>query len=350
VISSHLLQSSEHSVYPVGTSGPTTQPKKVLVTGAAGNIGYALCPLIAQGDMLGPDQPIILHLLEIAAALEKAEAVAMELRDCAFPLLKDILVTSDETTAFTDVDFVIFVGAYPRKQGMERKDMIEINAKIFAGQGKILDQVAKKSVKVLVVGNPANTNCLITATAAPSLNKHNFSALTRLDHNRAHYQVAAKANVAISQVKNVCIWGNHSNTQFPDLTYATINSRPATQVFNKEWIENEFVSTVQQRGAVVIQKRGLSSACSAAKAIVDHMHDWVHGTPQGEFVSMGVLSDGSYGIPAGLIYSFPVTISSNGEAKIVQGLAINDFARKMMDRTAQELLEEKAVAFKICGL
>jgi len=305
--------------------------------------------LIAQGDMLGPKQPVILHLLDIAACLEKAQAVAMELCDCAFPLLQGIVVTSDETVAFTDVDYVIFVGAFPRKQGMERKDMIEINAKIFAGQGKVLDQVAKKDVKVLVVGNPANTNCLITATAAPSLNKHNFTALTRLDHNRARYQVAEKAGVSVSDVKNVCIWGNHSNTQFPDLSHATVKGKPAPEVVDKEWSEKDFVATVQQRGAVVIQKRGLSSAFSAAKAIVDHMHDWVNGTPEGEFVSMGVYSDGSYGVKAGLIYSFPVTVK-DGQYKIVQGLKISDFARKSMDATAAELEEEKSVSFGICGL
>jgi len=325
-------------------------PKKVLVTGAAGNIGYALCPLIAQGDMFGPNQQLILHLLEIAPVIEKAEAVAMELRDCAFPLLKGIVVTSDETVAFTDVDYVIFVGAYPRKQGMERKDMIEINAKIFSGQGKILDQVAKKDVKVLVVGNPANTNCLLTATAAPSLSKSNFSALTRLDHNRAHYQLAEKTSSAMGEVKNVCIWGNHSNTQFPDLSHASVKGKPATEAVSQEWAQGEFVSTVQQRGAVIIQKRGLSSAFSAAKAIVDHMHDWVVGTPEGQFVSMGVLSDGNtYGVPQGLIYSFPVSCK-DGKATIVTGLTVNDYQRKMMDATAAELAEEKEVAFKICGL
>lgn len=300
--------------------------------------------------MLGPNQPVILHLLEIAPALEKAEAVAMELRDCAFPLLRGIVVTSDETVAFTDVDYVIFVGAFPRKQGMERKDMIEINAGIFAGQGKILDKVAKKDVKVLVVGNPANTNCLITATAAPSLKKSNFSALTRLDHNRAHFQVAEKAGAGVSDVKNVIIWGNHSNTQFPDLAHAVVGGKPAPSVINDQaWSEGEFVKVVQQRGAVIIQKRGLSSAFSAAKAIVDHMHDWVLGTPEGEWVSMGVVSDGSYGIKAGLVYSFPVTCK-NGEATIVQGLSISDFARKLMDATAAELEEEKDVSFKKVGL
>jgi NAD-dependent malate dehydrogenase len=299
--------------------------------------------------MLGRDQEVILHLLEIEAAIQKAEAVAMELRDCAFPLLKEIVVTSDERTAFTNVEYVIFVGAFPRKQGMERKDMIEINAKIFSGQGKILDEVAKKNVKVLVVGNPANTNCLITATAAPSLSKSNFSALTRLDHNRAHSQVAEKANAPIPDVKNVCIWGNHSSTQFPDVAHAKIQGKPATEVLKDDaWVQREFITTVQQRGATVINKRGLSSAFSAAKAIVDHMHDWVHGTKDGEFVSMGVYSDGSYGVPAGLIYSFPVTIK-DGQAKIVQGLPVSDFAKKLMDGTTKELQEEKDVAFKIVG-
>jgi len=207
----------------------------------------------------------------------------------------------------------------------------------------------KKDVKVLVVGNPANTNCLITATAASSLNKHNFTALTRLDHNRARYQVAEKAGVSVSDVKNVCIWGNHSNTQFPDLAHATVKGKPANQVVPQEWAEKDFVQTVQQRGAVIIQKRGLSSAFSAAKAIVDHMHDWVHGTPEGEFVSMGVWSDGSYGIKEGLLYSFPVTVK-DGQYKIVQGLPVSEYARKMMDATAAELQDEKEVSFKICGL
>jgi len=301
--------------------------------------------------MFGKDQPVSLHLLEIPNAIAKADAVAMELRDCAFPLLRDVLVTDDAKIAFTDVDYVIFVGAFPRLQGMERKDLIEKNATIFSTQGKILDEVAKKSCKVLVVGNPANTNCLITATSAPSLPKENFSALTRLDHNRAIYQVAEKTNSLITDVKNVFIWGNHSNTQFPDLFHASVNGKPAAEVINDDtWSQGEFVSTVQKRGAAVIERRGLSSAFSAAKAIVDHMHDWVHGTPDGSNISMGVISDGSYGITPGIVYSFPVSVSKDGKVNIIQGLSINDFARGKMDATLNELTEERDVAFKICNI
>jgi len=325
-------------------------PVKVLVTGAAGNIGYALVPLIAAGDMFGPDQRVDLHILEITAALGKAEAVVMELTDCAFPLLNNVLVTDDARQAFTDVDYVIFVGAFPRLQGMERKDLIEKNAKIFSDQGKILNEVAKKTAKVLVVGNPANTNCLITATSAPSIPKDNFSCLTRLDHNRARSQVALKAGVSVSEVKNVFIWGNHSSTQFPDLSHGLVGGKSAAEVINDDgWVKGDFISIVQKRGAAVIDKRGLSSAFSAAKAIVDHMHDWVHGTPEGEHVSMGVPSDGSYGIPEGLIFSFPVSIK-DGKASIVQGFEINDFSRGKIDATQNELLDEKKVAFAICGL
>jgi malate dehydrogenase len=321
-----------------------------LVTGAAGNIGYALVPLIAQGDMFGKDQPVSLHLLEIPNAIGKAEAVALELQDGAFPLLRDVLVTADAKQAFTDVDYVIFVGAFPRLQGMERKDLIEKNAQIFSSQGKILDEVAKKSVKVLVVGNPANTNCLITAVSAPSIPRENFSALTRLDHNRALTQTSAKAGVRLPEVKNVVIWGNHSNTQFPDLSHAIISGKSASSVINDDnWVKQDFVSTVQKRGAVIIEKRGLSSAFSAAKAIVDHMHDWVLGTPEGSFVSMGVPSDGSYGITEGIIYSFPVECK-NGKATIVKGLEISEFAREKMDATLKELENEKETAFTICNI
>jgi len=265
-------------------------------------------------------------------------------------IFSDVLVTADAKEAFTDVDYVIFVGAFPRLAGMERKDLIEKNAQIFSGQGKILDEVAKKTVKVLVVGNPANTNCLITATSAPSIPKENFTALTRLDHNRARSQVALKAGVSVSDVHNVYIWGNHSSTQFPDLSHATVGGKPASEVIKDDaWSKGEFISTVQKRGAAVIDKRGLSSAFSAAKAIVDHMYDWVHGTPEGEHVSMAVPSDGSYGIPEGIVYSFPVSIK-DGKPSIVQGYEINEFSRGQMDATLKELLEEKTVAFGICGL
>jgi len=321
-----------------------------LVTGAAGNIGYALVPLIAAGHMFGQDQRVDLHLLEIKDALGKAEAVSMELTDCAFPLLNNVLVTDDAREAFTDVDYVIFVGAFPRLAGMERKDLIEKNAQIFSSQGKILNEVAKKTAKVLVVGNPANTNCLITATSAPSIPKENFSCLTRLDHNRARSQVALKAGVPVGDVKNVFIWGNHSSTQFPDLSHGLVGGKAAAEVINDEaWVKGDFISIVQKRGAAVIEKRGLSSAFSAAKAIVDHMHDWVHGTPAGEHVSMGVPSDGSYGIPEGIVFSFPVSIK-DGAASIVQGFEINEFSRGKIDATLNELVDEKKVAFGICGL
>jgi len=300
--------------------------------------------------MFGQDQPIDLHMLEIPSALGKTEAVAMELTDCAYPLLRNVLVTADAKEGFTDVDYVIFVGAFPRLQGMERKDLIEKNATIFSEQGKILDQVAKKTCKVLVVGNPANTNCLITATCAPSIPKENFTCLTRLDHNRARSQVALKAGVPTSDVHNVCIWGNHSSTQFPDFSHAKIGTKKGTEVItDEEWVKGEFVSVVQKRGAAVIAARGNSSAFSAAQAIVDHMHDWVHGTNEGEYVSMGVPSDGSYDIPEGVVYSYPVTIK-DGKASIVQGLQVSEFAREKMDATLKELQEEKAVAFGICGL
>jgi len=322
---------------------------KVIVTGAAGNIGYALVPLIAQGSMFGADQPLILHLLEIANAIDKGQAVEMELDDCAFPLLRGVVVTSDPREAFTDVDYAVFVGSFPRLKGMERKDLIAKNAEIFSGQGKILNEVAKKTCKVLVVGNPANTNCLITASVAPTIPKENFTALTRLDHNRAVYQVAHKAGVPISEVKNTCIWGNHSNTQFPDISHATVSGKPALELFESSWVQDEFIPIVQKRGATVIEKRGASSAFSAAKAIVDHMHDWVHGTPEGQFVSMAVPSDGSYGIPEGIVYSFPVSIK-DGKATIVQGLEVNEFARGKMDATLAELVEEKETAFALCGL
>jgi len=323
---------------------------KVTVTGAAGNIGYALVPLIAQGDMFGPKQDLCLTLLEVAPVLPKAEAVAMEIQDCAFPLVKEIICTSDSKEAFTDVDYVIFVGAFPRRDGMERKDLIEKNASIFSEQGKILDEVAKKSVKVLVVGNPANTNCLITAKCAPSIPRENFSCLTRLDHNRALYQVAHKAGVNVGEVTNVTIWGNHSGTQFPDLSSALINGSNAAEIINDtEWVKGEFISTVQQRGAMVIKQRGLSSAFSAAKAIVDHMHDWVNGTKEGQHVSMGIFADGHYGIDDEIIYSFPVTIK-DGKFEVVQDIKIDEFAREKMNATRDELKEEAEIAFQIVGL
>jgi malate dehydrogenase len=300
--------------------------------------------------MFGANQPLILHVLEIPQVMKALEGIKMELEDCGYPTLKGVVCTSDEKTAFTDIEYVIFVGAFPRKQGMERKDLIGKNASIFSGQGKALDQYAKKNVKVLVVGNPANTNCLITLKHAPSIPKENFTCLTRLDHNRTKYQLAHKASVGVEDVKNCIIWGNHSSTQFPDARYATIKGQNAVTLLNdNNWLQNEFISTVQQRGAAVINARGFSSAFSAANAIVDHMRDWVHGTPAGEYVSMGVLTDGSYGISDELIFSYPVTCK-DGKYHIVQGLEIDDFAKGKIEITRKELAEEKAMAYEIVGI
>jgi malate dehydrogenase len=300
--------------------------------------------------MFGADQPVILHMLEIPQAKQALDGIVMELEDCAYPLLHGVVPSVDAVEAFTNVDYVLFVGAFPRKDGMERKDLIGKNATIFSEQGKILDRVANKNVKVLVVGNPANTNCLIVAKHAPSIPRENFSALTRLDHNRAKTQVAIKAKVGVDKVKNTIIWGNHSGTQFPDVSHATVSGKPAAEALgDTNWIQNEFVKTVQSRGAAVIKARGLSSAFSAANAIVNHMHDWVHGTPAGEHVSMAVLGNGAYGIKEELIYSYPVTCK-DGKWKIVEGLSVSDFAREKMDVTRKELVEERAMAFEIVGL
>jgi malate dehydrogenase len=300
--------------------------------------------------MLGPDQPVILHMLEIPQAKQALDGIVMELEDCAYPLLAGVLPSVDAVEAFTDVDVVLFVGAFPRKDGMERKDLIAKNAQIFSEQGKVLDKVAKKDVKVVVVGNPANTNCLIVMKHAPSIPKENFTALTRLDHNRAKSQVALKAKVPVDHVKNTLIWGNHSGTQFPDLSHALIGGKPAAEVLkDDQWVQNDFVKTVQQRGAAVIKARGLSSAFSAANAIVNHVHDWLVGTPAGEFVSMAVAAEGSYGIKDEIIYSYPVTCL-NGKWTIVQNLPVSDFARDKMEITRKELVEERGMAFEIVGL
>jgi len=323
------------------------EPVRVLITGAAGQIGYALLPLIAKGDMFGPKQPVILHLLEIPQVLKALEGIQMELEDCGFPTLKGVVATSDEKTAFTDVDYIIFVGAFPRKDGMERKDLIAKNASIFSGQGKVLDQYAKKSVKVLVVGNPANTNCLITMKNAPSVPKENFSALTRLDHNRAKYQLAHKAGGSPGDVHNPIIWGNHSNTQYPDARFATLKGEKLTGLIKDEhWVQNDFVTTVQQRGASVIKARGASSAFSAANAIVDHMRDWVLGTAGDHWVSMGVLADGSYGISDEIVFSYPVTCK-DGKVHIVQGLELDEFSKGKIEITRKELNDERHMAFEL---
>eukprot|EP01111_Echinosteliopsis_oligospora_P013900 TRINITY_DN510_c0_g1_i1.p1 TRINITY_DN510_c0_g1~~TRINITY_DN510_c0_g1_i1.p1 ORF type:complete len:375 (-),score=111.91 TRINITY_DN510_c0_g1_i1:55-1071(-) len=335
----------------------TTQaPARVLITGAAGQIAYSLVFMVARGDMLGPKQPVILHLLDIPAAQEGLNGVVMELEDCALPLLAGIVATTDVKTAFTDVDFALMVGAMPRREGMERADLLKANAAIFKVQGKALNDYSSKNVKVVVVGNPANTNALLAQMSAPNLPKENFSALTRLDHNRAKAQIANRLKVSVGQVKNVAIWGNHSSTQYPDVTSGVVVDFPkqgekssvADAVKDQAWLQGEFIKTVQQRGAAVIKLRKLSSAASAAKAIVDHMRDWVLGTPEGEYVSMGVYSEGSYGIKEGLIYSFPVSCK-DGKYTIIQGLAVDDFSRKLMKDTEDELVSEKETAVQFLG-
>nr|AUW34351.1 cytosolic malate dehydrogenase [Nerita yoldii] len=331
-----------------------TDPVKVLVTGAAGQIAYSLLYSVAKGDVFGKDTPITLVLLDIPPMAGVLDGVVMEMQDCALPLLKEVIATTEEAVAFDKIDAALLVGAMPRKEGMERKDLLAANVKIFKSQGMALDKYAKKTVKVVVVGNPANTNALICSKFAPSIPPENFSCLTRLDQNRAQAQIAARAGVACSAVKNVVIWGNHSSTQYPDVNHATVEINGKTlSVFDAikddSWLKNEFIATVQQRGAAVIKARKLSSAMSAAKAICDHMRDWWAGTPKGQWVSMGVVSDGSYGIEKGLVYSFPVEIGSNHSYKIVQGLPINDFSREKMDNTMKELIQERDMALEACN-
>jgi malate dehydrogenase len=316
-------------------------PVRVLVTGAAGQIGYALLFRIAAGDMLGKDQPVILHLLEITPALPALNGVAMELSDCAFPLLAGIVCTDDVNVAAKDVDYALLVGARPRGAGMERKDLLEANGAIFSPQGKALNAHARRSVKVLVVGNPANTNALIAQSNAPDLDPNCFTAMVRLDHNRAMSQLADKTGAHNSDVKKMIIWGNHSSTQYPDIHHATVKGKPALSLVDQAWYEKEFIPTVQQRGAAVIKARGSSSAASAANAAIDHMRSWALGTDDGDWVSMGIPSDGSYGIAPGVIYGYPVTCK-NGKFAIVQGLEINAFSRSRMDATDKELREERA--------
>lgn len=316
------------------------QPVRVTVTGAAGQISYSLLFRIASGSMLGPDQPVILQMLEITPALEALKGVAMELEDCAFPLLAGTVCTDDPMVAFKDSDYALLVGARPRGPGMERKDLLEANAAIFSVQGKAIDAVANKNIKVLVVGNPANTNSLIAQRNAPSINPRQFTAMTRLDHNRGMAQLANKTGKTVNDVKNVIIWGNHSATQYPDISKATVAGQAAESLVDRDWYENDYIPTVQQRGAAIIKARGASSAASAANAAVDHMRSWALGTAEGEWVSMGVYSDGSYGIEKGLIYSFPC-VCKNGDWEIVQGLEISDFSREKMQVTEQELREER---------
>lgn len=322
-------------------------PVRVCVTGAAGQIAYSLLPNIASGRMLGPDTPIILHLLEVSVAQHALRGVVMELEDGAYPLLRQIVTTTDPAVAFKDVDIAILVGAFPRKQGMERKELLEKNAGIFKEQGAAIDQYASRNVKVLVVGNPANTNCLICKHYAPSIPAENFSALTRLDHNRAKAQIAMRLNLPVTQVKNVIIWGNHSSTQYPDVSHGSAAGKVIREAIQDDtYLNGEFIKTVQVRGAAIIEARKLSSAMSAAQAIIDHINNWVLGTPEGEWVSMAVPSDGSYGIEPGLIYSYPVTCKG-GKYTIVQGLSIDDFSRQKMDITKQELVEERKAALGI---
>ena len=323
-------------------------PVRVAVTGAAGQIGYALLFRIAAGDMLGPDQPVILHLLEITPALPALRGVVMELNDCAFPLLAGVVATDDANVAFKDVDFALLVGSRPRGPGMERKDLLEVNGGIFAPQGRALNAHAKRSVKVLVVGNPANTNALIAQANAPDLDPGCFTAMVRLDHNRALSQLAEKTGVHTTDIRKVTVWGNHSSTQYPDLHHATVGGKPALSLVDREWYEKTFIPVVQQRGAVIIKARGASSAASAAGAAIDHMRTWVTGTPAGDWVSMSVPSDGSYGIAPGVMFGYPVTCR-NGRYSIVQGLEIDAFSRVRIAATEQELREERAGVEHLLG-
>lgn len=315
------------------------QPVRVAVTGAAGQISYSLLFSIASGRMLGADQPVILQLLEIPPAMEALHGVVMELDDCAFPLVQEVIATDNPDVAFKDAECVLLVGSRPRGPGMERKDLLEANAAIFSVQGKSLNDNAAKNVRVLVVGNPANTNCLIAQRNAPDIDPRQFTAMTRLDHNRAMSQLAQKTGKHVNDVKGLAIWGNHSATQYPDIAHATVAGEPAYGLVDQAWVEVEFITTVQQRGAAIIKARGLSSAASAANAAVEHMRDWVAGT-NGEVVSMGIYSDGSYGITERLIYSFPC-VCENGDWKIVQDLEISDFSREKMSSTEKELIEER---------
>ena len=315
-------------------------PIHIAVTGAAGQISYSLLFRLASGALLGPKQPIILHLLEITPALNALQGVVMELKDCASPLLHRVEITDDPMVAFKNVDYAFLVGARPRSAGMERKDLLEVNAEIFAVQGKALNAVARRDVKILVTGNPANTNALIALKNAPDLRPENFSAMSRLDHNRAINQLAEKCGVLTTDVKNVIIWGNHSTTQYPDLNHAKIKGQDALSLVEKSWFINDFIPSVQQRGAAVIQARGLSSAASAANAAVDQMRNWALGTAEGDWVSMGVLSDGSYGIAKDLIYSFHVTVV-DGKASIVKGLVIDEFSKQRLKDSEIELKEER---------
>jgi len=314
---------------------------RVAITGAAGQIGYQLCFRIAAGDMLGNDQPVVLQLLEITPALSALEGVVMELRDAAFPLLTDIVATDDAETAFNGCDYALLVGARPRGPGMERSDLLSANGQIFGPQGAALNKVASRDVKLLVVCNPANTHALIAQAAAPDLDPRNFTAMTRLDHNRALAQLAGKLGIHHSELSNMVIWGNHSTTQYPDIRFARANGAPVAGEVEQEWYRSTFIPKVQKRGAEIIKARGASSAASAASAAIDHIRNWAYGTPEGDWVSMAVPSDGSYGIEPGVVYSFPC-VCENGNYRIVQDLDIDDFSRERMDATDAELRDERA--------
>jgi malate dehydrogenase len=324
-----------------------SQPVNVTVTGAAGAIGYAILFRIASGQMLGPDSPVHLRLLEIPDAVKAAEGTAMELDDCAFPLLSGIDIHDDSGAAFDGANFGLLIGARPRSKGMERGDLLEANGGIFGPQGEAINKGAADDVRILVVGNPANTNALIAMSHAADVPRERFNAMTRLDHNRAIGQLANKTGAAVRDIKRMTIWGNHSATQYPDIFHAKVGDKDASEVAgDRDWLENEFIPTVQKRGAAIIEARGASSAASAANAAVDHVHDWVHGTPERDWVSMSVPSDGSYDVPEGLISSFPCT-TSDGDWEIVQGLEIDDFSRGRIDATVNELTEERDTVKKL---
>ena len=316
-------------------------PVRVTITGAAGQIGYQLAFRIASGQMLGADQPVILQLLEITPALPALNGVQMELDDCAFPTLAGIVATDDPSKAFKDSDYALLVGAQPRGPGMERSDLLQANAKIFSVQGKAMNEHASRDIRVLVVGNPANTNALIAQSNAPDLNPANFTAMTRLDHNRALAQLAGKLACHVTDIRQMAIWGNHSATQYPDISHTEVRGKAATTLVDEPWLTESLIPTVQQRGAAIIKARGASSAASAASAAIDHMRDWVLGSLENDWVSMAVPADGSYGIAPGIVYSFPVRCK-DGRYEIVQGLDTSDFSRKRMDATAAELREERA--------
>ena len=324
-----------------------SSPTKITVTGAAGQIGYALLFRIASGQLLGPDRPVELRLLEVTPALGAAEGTAMELLDCAFPLLSGIEISDQPDEAFDGANIGFLVGARPRTKGMERGDLLEANGGIFAPQGKAINDNAADDIRVLVVGNPANTNALIAMSNAPDVPAERFTAMTRLDHNRAIAQLATKTGQPVSEIERMIIWGNHSATQYPDISHATIGGKPAAGVIDDQaWVEDQFISRVQQRGAEVIESRGSSSAASAANAAIDHMHDWVLGSAEGDYVSMGIPSDGSYGVDEGVISSFPV-VCSGGKYEIVEGLEVDDFSRQRIDATVKELNEEREAVTKM---